>query len=209
MGPDGQPTGFDLSLTGADPSRPETQGRPAWSMAGSGGTRPSRRRAGRRRGRAGRLAGWSRARPAARRDEAAGPPRPRRLDRLRACRRVVLLLADGDDGARQPDHRWQDARRRRQRLVRSPVGRLHLGRWRRVGLVRREPRRRHRPHALARARRGRHLPARVRHGRRGRRVVPPSRSRTPSRSRSPTTGRARRLGRSTRPAGRSGSPART
>ena len=56
-GPDGQPTGFDLSLTGADPSRPETQGRPAWSMAGSGGTRPPRRRAGRRRGRAGRLAG--------------------------------------------------------------------------------------------------------------------------------------------------------
>jgi predicted secreted hydrolase len=37
-GSDGQPTGFDLSLTGADPSRPETQGRPAWSMAGSGGT---------------------------------------------------------------------------------------------------------------------------------------------------------------------------
>jgi predicted secreted hydrolase len=37
-GPDGQPTGFDLSLTGADPSRPETQGRPAWSMTGSDGT---------------------------------------------------------------------------------------------------------------------------------------------------------------------------
>jgi predicted secreted hydrolase len=37
-GPDGVPTGFDLSLTGADPSRPETAGRPAWSMAGAGGT---------------------------------------------------------------------------------------------------------------------------------------------------------------------------
>jgi predicted secreted hydrolase len=36
-GPDGQPTGFDLSLTGADPSRPETQGRPPWTMFGSDG----------------------------------------------------------------------------------------------------------------------------------------------------------------------------
>ncbi len=36
-GPDGQPTGFDLSLVGADPSRPATFGRPAWAMAGSGG----------------------------------------------------------------------------------------------------------------------------------------------------------------------------
>jgi predicted secreted hydrolase len=36
-GPDGQPTGFDLSMTGADPSRPQTVGRPAWAMAGSGG----------------------------------------------------------------------------------------------------------------------------------------------------------------------------
>ncbi|HEY2887994.1 MAG TPA: lipocalin family protein [Candidatus Limnocylindrales bacterium] len=36
-GPGGQPTGFDLSLTGADPSRPATQGRPPWAMAGSDG----------------------------------------------------------------------------------------------------------------------------------------------------------------------------
>jgi predicted secreted hydrolase len=36
-GPDGQPTGFDLSLTGADPSQPTTQGRPAWAMAGADG----------------------------------------------------------------------------------------------------------------------------------------------------------------------------
>jgi predicted secreted hydrolase len=36
-GPDGVPTGFDLSLVGADPSRPETFGRPPWAMSGSGG----------------------------------------------------------------------------------------------------------------------------------------------------------------------------
>jgi predicted secreted hydrolase len=36
-GPDGIPTGFDLSMAGADPSRPETFGRPAWAMSGSGG----------------------------------------------------------------------------------------------------------------------------------------------------------------------------
>jgi predicted secreted hydrolase len=36
-GPDGSPVGFDLSLTGADPSRPETFGRPAWAMSGSAG----------------------------------------------------------------------------------------------------------------------------------------------------------------------------
>jgi predicted secreted hydrolase len=36
-GPDGAPVGFDLSLAGADPSRPETFGRPAWAMAGRGG----------------------------------------------------------------------------------------------------------------------------------------------------------------------------
>jgi predicted secreted hydrolase len=34
---DGAPTGFDLSLSGADPSRPETFGRPAWTMTGAAG----------------------------------------------------------------------------------------------------------------------------------------------------------------------------
>jgi predicted secreted hydrolase len=34
----GVPTGFELSLTGGDPSRPETFGRPPWSMAGANGT---------------------------------------------------------------------------------------------------------------------------------------------------------------------------
>jgi predicted secreted hydrolase len=37
-GLDGQPTGFDLSLDGADPSRPETLGRPPWTMTGGDGT---------------------------------------------------------------------------------------------------------------------------------------------------------------------------
>jgi len=36
-GPDGQPTGFDLRLDGADPSRPETAGAPPWTMTGTGG----------------------------------------------------------------------------------------------------------------------------------------------------------------------------
>ena len=36
-GADGVPTGFDLSLVGADPSRPGTYARPAWAMSGSGG----------------------------------------------------------------------------------------------------------------------------------------------------------------------------
>jgi len=35
--PAGEPTGFDLSLNGTDPSDPATFGRPAWSMAGSDG----------------------------------------------------------------------------------------------------------------------------------------------------------------------------
>ena len=37
VGGDGQPTGFDLSLTGCDPSQPATLGRPAWAMSGDGG----------------------------------------------------------------------------------------------------------------------------------------------------------------------------
>ncbi len=36
--PDGTPSGFDLALSGADPSDASTFGRPAWTMAGSGGT---------------------------------------------------------------------------------------------------------------------------------------------------------------------------
>ena len=37
-GPDGEPTGFDLSLTGIDPTDPATFDQPAWSMAGTAGT---------------------------------------------------------------------------------------------------------------------------------------------------------------------------
>ena len=37
LGPDGRPTGFDLSLDGADPARPETFGAPLWAMSGTGG----------------------------------------------------------------------------------------------------------------------------------------------------------------------------
>ncbi len=37
LGPDGAPVGFDLALTGADPSRPETSGRSPWAMAGENG----------------------------------------------------------------------------------------------------------------------------------------------------------------------------
>ena len=34
----GLPVGFDLSIAGVDPSRPDTTGRPAWTMSGSSGT---------------------------------------------------------------------------------------------------------------------------------------------------------------------------
>jgi predicted secreted hydrolase len=37
-GPDGSPTGFDLSVVGRDPSRPATFDRPGWTMTGGGGT---------------------------------------------------------------------------------------------------------------------------------------------------------------------------
>ena len=57
-GPDGEPTGFDLSLTGLDPSNPATAGRPAWTMAGARRARTGSRR-------------WRR------RDEAARPARRR------------------------------------------------------------------------------------------------------------------------------------
>jgi predicted secreted hydrolase len=38
VGPDGEPTGFDLALAGLNPSDATTFGRAAWTMAGSGGT---------------------------------------------------------------------------------------------------------------------------------------------------------------------------
>ena len=84
----------------------------------------------------------------ARRDAAAGPPRRRRLDRLRAGRRLLLLLAAAMDAS--GDVTLGDARSTsRAGLVRPPVGRLHRGRRRRLGLVRHQPRRRHGPDAVA------------------------------------------------------------
>ena len=38
VGEAGEPTGFDLSLVGADPQRPETFTQPAWTMSGADGT---------------------------------------------------------------------------------------------------------------------------------------------------------------------------
>ena len=97
----------------------------------------------------GRLAGRAGVRPGTRRDEAAGTPRRRRLGRLRGRRVVVLLLTDRDGCDGQPHPGRRNIRRDRNRLVRPPVGRLHRrGRWR-LGLVRDEPRRRDRHHAVA------------------------------------------------------------
>ena len=113
LGPDGA---ADRVRPVADRRRPvatrRRRARPAWSMAGVGrrrtisfadagnATRP--RPPAPRRARPG---------PALDRDQAAGPPRRRRLDRLRAGRRLVLLLPDGDDGERLADPRRPDARR--------------------------------------------------------------------------------------------------
>ena len=84
---------------------PRTSGRPAWTMAAPAAATtcspPSRTDEAALAGAPGglgldlRLDGH----------EAAGAPRPRRLDRLRAGRRLVLLLADRDDGDRDPDPR--------------------------------------------------------------------------------------------------------
>ena len=133
----------------------------------------------------------------------------RRLDRLRGRRRLVLLLTDRDDRGRLADARRRDDARGRGRLVRSPVGRLHLGRWRRLGLVRGEPRGRHGPEPVARSRCRRQLPAGLRHARGSGRDRPASRPATRSRSRSRTAGRARRPAPTIRPAGRSRSRPRT
>ena len=78
------------------PTRRRPVGAP-WTMAGGGGHDQlcAMARAGGRRRRAGRV----RHRPGPRADQAAGAPRRRRLGRLRAGRRLVLLLADAHGGA--------------------------------------------------------------------------------------------------------------
>ena len=133
--------------------------------------------------RRGQLHGRARARPHARRHEARGPPRSRRLDRLRARRRLVLLLADRDDRHGHADRRRRAGPGRGRGLVRSPVGRLHLGRWRWLGLVRGQPRGRHRHHAVPRPRGRRHVPAGLRDGRRLRTARPATSTATRSASR--------------------------
>ena len=102
--------------------------------------------------------------------------------------------------------RRRDVPGRRHGLVRPPVGRLHQRRRRRLGLVRGQPRRRHRPDAVARPRRRRQLPAGLRHAGRARRHAPRTSTATHSRSTSPARGRARRPAPTTRPAGRSDLP---
>ncbi len=94
----GEPTGFDLAIVGADPERPETFTQPAWTMAGADGTDRLAATLSATEATCGRPR--RRPDPSARPhgDEAARPPRRRRLDRLRAGRQLVLLLAHGDDG---------------------------------------------------------------------------------------------------------------
>ena len=99
----GEPVGFDLSLSGLDPSRPATAGRPAWTMRGSLGSDVLAATLAPDEAAARRHPGWSRPGPDAAGDEATGPARHRRLDRLRGRRRFVLLLAHGDDGGRHAD----------------------------------------------------------------------------------------------------------
>ena len=139
-GADGQPTGFDLSLTGQDPSNPATAGRPAWTMTGAGG--------------ADRLVAEAAPDEAA----AAGSPGGLGLDLTLAAVKPPALhdhdgwIDFGEAGSSyyysrtamtrhgQPDARRRAPGRRGRGLVRPPVGRLHLDRRRRVGLVRGEPR---------------------------------------------------------------------
>ena len=210
-GADGEPTGFDLAVAGVDPTRPDDR-RPAALDDGRRrrhGPADGRARAGR--GGGGRHARRARPRPDARRrpsrrpsttataGSTSGRPAARTTTRGPRWTPTGTLTLDG-----------ATLRGRRRRLVRPPVGRLHLGRRRRLGLVRGQPRRRHGPHALARPRRRRHA-TRSSTGRSSTPdgTRPPPRRATPSRSRSPTAGRARRPAPTTRPAGRSRSRART
>ena len=80
---------------------------------------------------------------------AAGPPRRRRLGRLRRGRRFLLLLPDADDSIGHARRGRHPGRRHRHGLVRPPVGRLHRGGGRWLGLVRGQPRRRDRPDGVA------------------------------------------------------------
>ena len=87
----------------------------------------------------------------------------RRLGRLRAGGLLLLLLPAGM-AANGTLTLGEGVQGRGQRLVRSPVGRLRLGRRRRLGLVRDQPRRRDGHHDLGGPRpRGQPGPLVVRH----------------------------------------------
>ena len=108
--------------------------------------------------------------------------------------------------ATRVDHRRRaDRSGHRRGLVRPPVGRLHRGRWRRLGLVRRQPRRRDGPDALARPGRGRLVPPGLRDARRRATDARRTCRGRPSRSRRAAAGRARPRAPTTRLAGGSGS----
>ena len=204
----GAPTGYDLHVAGLDPA---TLAPPTGDALVHG--------------RRGRHATRSRRRPRA--SEVAGRPGRRfGLDlRLDADAPPALHEGDGyiDFGPAGGSYYYSRTRMTatgtvtlggersqvdRRGMVRPPVGRLHLRRRRRLGLVRRQPRRRHGRHALARPRRGRLLPAGLRHRRRP--VgddAPPRPGRVHRRRRA--AGPARRPGRPTRRPGRSRSRARS
>ena len=149
----GTPTGFDLDVSGLSPTL-IAAGAPAvaapWQLAGASGT--DRIVAALAPEEAAASGSGVRARPRTARPQAARPAPGQRLHRLRAGWLVVLLLAHAARRDRLAPAERTDAQGHRDRLVRPPVGRLRLGRRRRLGLVRDQPRRRHRHHPVDRPR---------------------------------------------------------
>ena len=187
----GDPTGFDLQVAGLNPeliAGGAAPFAPPWRLAGSNGvdtiqaTLTDEEAAA-----ADRSFGLDLALTSTKPAALHGGDRVRRL---RAGGLVLLLLPDAARRVRRADARRRDVCGHGHRLVRPPVGRLHLGR-RRLGLVRDQPRRRHGSHAVGRSRRGRGAGPRLRDARRVGRDVAPPRARTPSTSAPSTRGRAR------------------
>ena len=210
VGADGEPIGFDLTMTGADPTDPTTLSRPAWTMAGADGIGPAHGRARSRRGGADRQSRGGLGLDLTL--EATKSPalhdRDGWIDFGSAGGSYyysrTAMTADGSLTAGRSD----DAGGRR-RLVRPPVGRLHLRGRRWLGLVRGQPRRRDGHQPVARARRRRQLSARLRHARGSRRRrASPRRRRVHGRGRGPA-GSAHRPAPTTRPPGRSRSRRRS
>ena len=207
--PTGAPIGFDLSLSGLDPTDPSTLGRHALDDGRHRRHGPPRR--GARTGRGRRLPGC---RAVSAWTCACAPTKPPALPR-----HATAGSTSGRPAARTttPGRRWtppasvaprrRAAGRHRDGLVRPPVGRLHQRRRRRLGLVRGQPRRRHGPDAVPRPRR-RRLATRSSTGRSS---TPTARPATSTRDAlhgrgHRSTGRARRPAPTTRRAG--GSPSR-